>query len=128
MPLFPTGEPGQDGYGTFLQTLGTNGSPLVLTTDADKYLPKADLIIVATNSVEELIAPTMLKHGCVVCDLSRPANVSHRVRKNALMSLSSTAVWCRYRDNRSGISTSVLKTEWPTPDVRNLHARLGEAI
>lgn len=81
MPLFPTGEPGQDGYGTFLQTLGTNGSPLVLTTDADKYLPKADLIIVATNSVEELIAPTMLKHGCVVCDLSRPANVSHRVKE-----------------------------------------------
>lgn len=55
--------------------------PLVVTTDAQNYLTDADLVVVATNSVAELIEPSMLKRGCVVCDLSRPANVSHQVEE-----------------------------------------------
>lgn len=55
------------------------GAPLVLTTDAPKHIPSADVIITATSSPEVLIQPSMLKWGAVVCDMSRPANVSRDV-------------------------------------------------
>ena len=55
------------------------GAPIILTTDAARHLPSADLIVAATSSPEALIQPSMLKWGAVVCDMSRPANVSRDV-------------------------------------------------
>lgn len=39
-------------------------------------LAGADLVLVATNSTERFIQPALLKTGAIVCDISRPANVS----------------------------------------------------
>ncbi len=57
------------------------GAPIVLTTDAAKHIPSADVIVAATSSPEALIQPNMLKWGAVVCDMSRPANVSRDVQE-----------------------------------------------
>ena len=57
----------------------TDAAPLTLTVDSRAVLPRADLIMVATSSLETLITPDLLKQGAVVCDMSRPGNVSERV-------------------------------------------------
>ncbi|MDC0707919.1 aminotransferase class III-fold pyridoxal phosphate-dependent enzyme [Stigmatella sp. ncwal1] len=54
---------------------------LVLTTDLPLLLSQADLVLTATSSVEALVSPQFLKSHAVVCDLSRPPNVSRLVRK-----------------------------------------------
>jgi predicted amino acid dehydrogenase len=54
---------------------------LVLTTDLAPLLPQADLVLTATSSVEDLVTPALLKPHAVVCDLSRPPNVSRAVKK-----------------------------------------------
>lgn len=41
-----------------------------------EVLADADLVLVATNSTERFIQPDLLKAGAIVCDISRPANVS----------------------------------------------------
>lgn len=63
----------------YVETLLMEDAPFVITTDAAAHLPKADLIVAATSSPEALITPAMLKWGAVICDLSRPANVSREV-------------------------------------------------
>jgi acetylornithine/succinyldiaminopimelate/putrescine aminotransferase/predicted amino acid dehydrogenase len=54
--------------------------PVVVTTALEKVLPMVDLTITATSSVCELITPEMLKYGAIVCDMSRPPNVSRTVK------------------------------------------------
>lgn len=51
-------------------------SPLEISIAFDKALPEADLVITATNSPRELLLPDHLKAGAIICDMSRPANVS----------------------------------------------------
>ena len=61
---------------------------MTLTVDGAAHLPQADLLMVATSSLDTLITPEVLKHGAVVCDMSRPSNVSARVlqeRKDVLV-------------------------------------------
>lgn len=53
-----------------------DGAPLTLTLDRREHLPRADVIMVATSSLEKLITPDVLKWGALVCDMSRPSNVS----------------------------------------------------
>lgn len=53
--------------------------PLTLATDADSMLPRADVVISATSSVSELVTPANVKFGAIICDLSRPPNVSHAI-------------------------------------------------
>lgn len=55
------------------------GAPIAITVDREKYLSEADVIMVATSSLERLITPENLKQGAVVCDMSRPSNVSEEV-------------------------------------------------
>jgi predicted amino acid dehydrogenase len=55
---------------------------LVLTTDLASMLPQADLVLTATSSVEGLVTPHLLKPHAVVCDLSRPPNVSRAVKRD----------------------------------------------
>ncbi|MHB9095058.1 MAG: polysaccharide biosynthesis protein [Eubacteriales bacterium] len=50
-----------------------------ISLDLRQSLKHADVVICATNSVEILINPEDLKPGAVVCDVSRPRNVSRRV-------------------------------------------------
>lgn len=46
------------------------------TTDLTSVLAQANLVILATSSPDELVKPEMVQPGTVICDLSRPANVS----------------------------------------------------
>ncbi len=50
-----------------------------ISQDVKKSLKNADIIITVTNSVEILINPEDLKPGAVICDVSRPRNVSRKV-------------------------------------------------
>ena len=47
----------------------------VLTVDRDTYLSKADIIICATSSTENLFDKNTLKTNAIICDISRPMNI-----------------------------------------------------
>ncbi|EKP95021.1 aminotransferase class III-fold pyridoxal phosphate-dependent enzyme [Thermaerobacter subterraneus] len=59
--------------------LAAGRCPLVVTTDLDAMLPQADVVVTATSSTAHLVTPRNVKFGAVVCDLSRPPNVSREV-------------------------------------------------
>lgn len=63
----------------FAREVLASGAPLTLTVDSRAHLPRADLILAATSSLEALITPDVLKRSAVVCDMSRPSNVSKEV-------------------------------------------------
>lgn len=63
----------------YVQHLLTTDAPIIITVDSQKHLPQADVIMVATSSLETLITSEMLKWGALVCDMSRPSNVSKQV-------------------------------------------------
>ncbi|WP_416398617.1 aminotransferase class III-fold pyridoxal phosphate-dependent enzyme [Allohahella sp. A8] len=49
---------------------------LVLTSDWSEGLPHADVIVTATNSPDAAIGPDQPAQGAIICDISRPSNVS----------------------------------------------------
>jgi acetylornithine/succinyldiaminopimelate/putrescine aminotransferase/predicted amino acid dehydrogenase len=51
----------------------------ILTSAIDEVLPLADVVVTATSAPGTLVNPRTLAPGAVVCDLSRPANVSAEV-------------------------------------------------
>lgn len=55
--------------------------PITISVNADKHLPNADVVVTATSSVSELVKPENVKFGAVICDLSRPANVSREIKR-----------------------------------------------
>lgn len=52
-----------------------------VSDDVARDLCAADLVLVATSSTDAFIEPEMLKSGAVVCDLSRPGNISYQCRE-----------------------------------------------
>jgi predicted amino acid dehydrogenase len=52
---------------------------LQLTNVLEDVLPLADIVVAATSATGTLIGPRSLRPGAVVCDLSRPANISAEV-------------------------------------------------
>lgn len=52
---------------------------LRIATDLEMTLPTADIIVTVTSAVDAVIEPRHLKPGAVVCDVSRPRDVSVRV-------------------------------------------------
>lgn len=78
---WPTaGDPPEAFIGRFQQWEASGDCPLRITVDLDALLPAADVVVSATSSTGELVTPGNLKHGALVCDLSRPPNVSRAVR------------------------------------------------
>lgn len=61
--------------GQEIQALG----PRVDLGQGMDLLPRADIILAVTSSLEPIIEPEHLKEGAVVCDVARPRNVSRRV-------------------------------------------------
>ncbi|MHB9024601.1 MAG: KR domain-containing protein [Armatimonadota bacterium] len=57
------------------------GTQVSVSTDIDTTLPLADIIVTVTSAVDAVIEPHHLKPGAVVCDVSRPRDVSVRVAK-----------------------------------------------
>lgn len=60
-------------------TGGLKGSPVEISVDIDEVLPHADIVISATSNIDRMITTENLKFGAIVCDMSRPANVSEEV-------------------------------------------------
>jgi predicted amino acid dehydrogenase len=52
---------------------------LTLTTDADRFLPLADVVVATTSSPGTVVGPQHLRAGAVACDVARPPNVSAEV-------------------------------------------------
>ncbi len=63
----------------FAEKLDNYDAPIIVTTDIAKDLLMADIVISATSSIARIIRPEHLKHGAIVCDMSRPRNVSEDV-------------------------------------------------
>jgi acetylornithine/succinyldiaminopimelate/putrescine aminotransferase/predicted amino acid dehydrogenase len=49
---------------------------MTITTDIDQHLPRADVILTATNAVLPFITSRHLRNGAMVCDVSRPFNIA----------------------------------------------------
>ena len=49
---------------------------MTITTDIDQHLPRAHVVLAATNAVQPFIASRHLRSGALVCDVSRPFNVA----------------------------------------------------
>lgn len=50
-----------------------------LSCEIDRWLPRSDVVVTATNSLHKLITPDSLKSGAIVCDISRPSNIREDV-------------------------------------------------
>jgi predicted amino acid dehydrogenase len=51
-------------------------SGVIITTDIDRDLPRAHIVLTATNAVLPFISARHLRGGAMVCDVSRPFNVT----------------------------------------------------
>lgn len=80
-PNLPNFDASPKDFAKFAQEINGENSPILVTTAIDQYLAVADLVICATNSLDELITPQNLKTGAIVCDISRPGNVSRQVEQ-----------------------------------------------
>jgi acetylornithine/succinyldiaminopimelate/putrescine aminotransferase/predicted amino acid dehydrogenase len=47
---------------------------ITITTDIDRHLPQAHIVLAATNAVFPFISERHLRRGAVICDISRPFN------------------------------------------------------
>lgn len=65
----------------YVRKLMERGAPITISVDLQDHLPQADVLMVATSSLERLITPDYLKRGAIICDMSRPSNVSEEVLK-----------------------------------------------
>lgn len=61
------------------QILRSTGLAVRITANTKSALKAADIIIAVTSSVDSIIEPDDLKPGAIVCDVSRPRNVSQQV-------------------------------------------------
>ncbi len=61
------------------QILRSTGLAVRVTANTKSALKAADIIIAVTSSVDSIIEPDDLKAGAIVCDVSRPRNVSQQV-------------------------------------------------
>ena len=75
----PHSDSSLDEFIDFAIELDKNNGPIQITTNIDKMLVYADVVISATSSVGKLIDASNLKPGAIVCDMSRPRNVSEDV-------------------------------------------------
>ncbi|MDL2280899.1 shikimate dehydrogenase [Selenomonadales bacterium OttesenSCG-928-I06] len=70
------------------QILKTTGLVAKVTTNTKYALKAADIVIAVTSAIDSIIEPEDLKPGAIVCDVSRPRNVSKQVanlRKDVLV-------------------------------------------
>jgi predicted amino acid dehydrogenase len=49
---------------------------MTITTDIDQHLPRAHVVLAATNAVQPFIGSCHLRSGALVCDVSRPFNLA----------------------------------------------------
>ncbi|MCX7795723.1 MAG: aminotransferase class III-fold pyridoxal phosphate-dependent enzyme [bacterium] len=54
---------------------------ITITTNLLSAVSSSDIIVTATNSPRELIEPSYIKFGAIICDISRPPNVSPLIKE-----------------------------------------------
>lgn len=64
----------------FVEKLEGRNSPFLFSTSIDNHLSLADIVICATSSPQTLVTSGNIKAGAIVCDISRPSNVSPDIR------------------------------------------------
>ena len=52
-----------------------NKAGVTITTDIDEHLPRAHVMVTATNAVRPFISARHLRQGAMVCDVSRPSTL-----------------------------------------------------
>ena len=79
MPDLPPPDAPPEAFDEFARETGRRHRLVVFSTNIDAVLARADVVISATSSEGKIIHAGNLKLGAVVCDVSRPANVSEAV-------------------------------------------------
>lgn len=79
-PALPGPGAGIEEYIKFAEQLEGKHGAFVISSNIDSVLPRADVVICATSSPHTLLKPDNIKFGAVVCDMSRPGNVSPEVK------------------------------------------------
>ncbi len=77
----PPPEAPLDDFITFARSAARRSGPVRITTSVKEALSGAGIVICATSSRERLIQPGDLPPGAMVCDISRPPNVSAAVEQ-----------------------------------------------
>lgn len=75
----PGPDASMDDFEAFTDGEGSRMGLIGFSTDIDAVLSRADIVISATSATEKVIHAGNLKLGAIVCDISRPANVSEEV-------------------------------------------------
>ncbi len=75
----PDPEAPMDKFEEFVDGKGRELGLIEFSTDIDAVLARADIVISATSATDKVIHAGNLKTGAIVCDISRPANVSEEV-------------------------------------------------
>jgi len=78
-PALPSPEAPMEAFEAFADGEGRKKGLIEFSTDIDAVLSRADVVISATSTTGKVIHAGNLKEGAVVCDISRPANVSEEV-------------------------------------------------
>ncbi len=66
-------------FAEFAKRVNGKDSPILVTTRINEGLSLSDIVVCATSSIDKLITPHNLKYGAIVCDISKPGNVSKEV-------------------------------------------------
>lgn len=80
MPLLPDPDAPAASFQALAEALEHETDALVITTDLNRTLPSADVVVTATSSIGTLVTPDNVGYGAAVCDLSRPPNVSREIK------------------------------------------------
>ncbi|MDY6825749.1 MAG: aminotransferase class III-fold pyridoxal phosphate-dependent enzyme [Bacillota bacterium] len=75
----PEPDASMDAFEEFVDGEGKRLGLIEFSTDIDAVLARADVVISATSATEKVIHAGNLREGAIVCDISRPANVSEEV-------------------------------------------------
>ncbi len=75
----PSPDAPMEEFEAFAEGEGRRKGLIEFSTDIDTVLSRADVVISATSATGKVIHAGNLKQGAVVCDISRPANVSEEV-------------------------------------------------
>ena len=67
--------------GATARLLERHDCPVSLTIDVAAGLAQGEMVVIATSTADDFVTPELLRPGAVVCDMSRPPNVSRRVER-----------------------------------------------
>ncbi len=81
LPSLPHSGYRDDTISVAVQRFLKESGVIVMGTEIGDMVPEADVVMTATSNVTEIVSPQMIKHGAVICDISRPPNVSREVRR-----------------------------------------------